>query len=170
MSLAGQRLQADRYKIVPRTLSFLVQDGKVLLLRLAEAKDAWAGHYNGVGGHVERGENPLDSARREILEEVGLQPSELKLCGVVVIDTRSPIGIGLYVFVGRAPRGELRPGAEGSPEWVALSALADLPLVEDLPQLIPRALAAYDHQATFCAHYSYDESGQLTIDFGRNMA
>ncbi len=104
MSLEGQRLQPDRYSVVPRTLSFLLRGEQILLLKLPAGRGAWAGMLNGVGGHVEQGEEPRASALREVVEETGLAPGpSFRLTGVVLIDTQQTPGIALYVFVGEAP-------------------------------------------------------------------
>ena len=165
MSLAGQRLDPQRYTLVPRTLSFLVRGGEVLLLRLGGDRGEWAGKLNGLGGHIERGEDVLTSARREIREEAGLTPGDLRLSGVVTIDIGPP-GIGLFVLVGNLPA-DARPqaGPEGRPEWVRLAHLDQAPLVEDLPTILPRALACYEAREVFLARYSFDEHGALKIHF-----
>lgn len=50
----------ERYLVVPRTLVFLFDEqDRVLLLKGAENKIRWAGLYNGIGGHVERGKISL---------------------------------------------------------------------------------------------------------------
>lgn len=35
------------------------------------------------GGHVEKGESFIDSAKREVFEETGLKVDNLKLCGII---------------------------------------------------------------------------------------
>lgn len=167
MSLAGQRLQPDRYSVLPRTLSFLLRGEQILLLRLSPSRGAWAGKLNGVGGHVEQGEEPRASAVREVAEETGLTPGpSFRLCGVILIDTEQKPGIALYVFVGEAPPGETRPSAEGTPVWVPLQTFQDQDTVEDLPTILPLALAAYRGQAPFTAAYHYAQDGSLQIDIG----
>jgi len=164
--LHGQRLDPDRYALVPRTLTFLERGGQILLLRLAEDRGEWAGRYNGIGGHIERGEDPLSAARREVAEESGLQAPGLKLCGVVAVDPGSRIGIGLYVFVGEPGPGTIRPSAEGTLEWASPESMAALPLVSDMPFLLPRALAAYRQGTTFSAAYQSTAEGTLQIVLG----
>jgi len=166
MTLAGQRVQPDRYTIIPRTISFLLRGSDVLLIRVAEERGAWAGMLNGVGGHMERGESPAAAALREIREETGLEARDLRLCGVVVIDAGGNPGIGLYVFVGQAPEGAPDSSPEGIPEWVPVTGLDRGDLVSDLPQLIPRALACYaGNQPAFCARTTFDEAGDPILGF-----
>lgn len=164
MSLEGQRPDPARYTVIPRTLVFLLRGEEVLLLRLAETKGAWAGRYNGLGGHVERGEDPLSAARREVREETGLEARGLRLCGVVHVDLGRTPGIGLYVFVGQADGEGLKGTEEGQPEWVPLARLESVPLVEDLTVILPRAVEVYRNGAApFSAVYTYDEAGALRI-------
>lgn len=164
MSLEGQRLQLDRYHLVPRTLSLLIRGDELLLLQLRDTKAAWSGKLNGIGGHVERGENPYDSAKREILEETGIRVERLSLVGVVAVDVSEAAGVGLYVYAGRSPTSELRGSPEGRPIWVPLADLTELELVEDLPTLIPRALSVLaGNQPPFSGLSTYDGEGNLAI-------
>jgi 8-oxo-dGTP diphosphatase len=163
MTIQGQNIQNNRYSLIPRTLSFLVREDSVLLIRLAEGHGSWAGRLNGVGGHIEKGEDPYASAKREIREETGLEPLGLKLCGVVIVDTGTQPGIGLYVFVGNAEAQNPRPSSEGEPVWTPIDELESQPLVEDLPLLLPRALNSFISGEPFSALYEYDEDGQLMV-------
>jgi 8-oxo-dGTP diphosphatase len=165
MTLVGQRLDRNRYTVIPRTLSFLLHDNEVLLIRLHEDRPGWGGLLNGVGGHIEQGEDPTDAAKREILEETGLTPSNLKLCGVVIIDTGDRTGIALYVFVGESDGGQPAEGPEGTPIWLSLQTLDEHRLIEDILILLTHALTSYRNGQPFSALYSYDEAGDLTTTF-----
>ena len=79
MPIADQGVSSDRYQLIPRTLIFLTRGESVLLLKGAPNKRIWANRYNGVGGHIERGEDAHTAARRELLEfmhaELGGDPA-----------------------------------------------------------------------------------------------
>jgi len=128
------------YTVIPRVLVFLTRGDEVLLLRGAPDKKLWAGKYNGLGGHIEPGETPHQAAIREVEEEAGLTVEVLALRAVIHVTLNPAPGVLFFVFTGAAPSGELRPSSEGAPVWVARSDVANLPLVEDLPELLPRVL------------------------------
>jgi len=165
MPLSDQGLTNDRYTFIPRTLIFLTRGDEILLIKGAPHKRLWANLYNGVGGHVERGEDLFSAARRELYEETGLR-ADLWLCGTIVIDTGDTPGIGIFVFRGRSPQGELCKSKEGNLEWIPLNQVFDLPLVEDLPTLLPRILATSQESAPFSGLYRYTPDGRLQIAFG----
>jgi len=145
-----------RYTVIPRVLVFLTRADEVLLLRGAPDKKLWAGKYNGLGGHIEPGETPLQAAVREVGEEAGLTVETLTLRAVVHVMLASAPGVLFFVFTGTAPSGELRPSTEGEPVWVARSEIGTLPLVEDLPELLPRVLG---HGPLTYGHYTFAEDG-----------
>ncbi|MFP4345765.1 MAG: NUDIX hydrolase [Anaerolineales bacterium] len=135
-----QRDDRTPYTAIPRTLVFLRRGNALLLLKGAPHKRLWAEKYNGLGGHIEPGETPRQAARREVEEESGLQIEALHLRALVHVTLPHPPGVLLFVFVGTCPTGGLRASEEGEPEWVPIEALSAYPLVEDLPELLPRIL------------------------------
>jgi 8-oxo-dGTP diphosphatase len=166
MPVSDQGVTKDRYTLIPRTLLFLFSGESVLLLKGAPEKRIWAERYNGVGGHIEQGEDVLTAARRELLEETGLHAENLRLCGTVTVDTQQDPGIALYVFKGQVSGGKLQPSPEGQLEWVPVKEIHQRDLVDDLPELLPRVIDNRPEDPPFAAHYFYDEQDRLQIRFG----
>jgi 8-oxo-dGTP diphosphatase len=160
-----------RYQVIPRVLVFLTRGDEVLLLKRADDRPIFPGLYNGLGGHVERGESVLAAALREVEEESGLRPTRLWLCATVAIDTGDPAtGILMSVFCGQAAGeaaedSQLRASDEGTLQWVPVAQIPTLPMVEDIPTLLPKVLEVEPGDAPLWGLYIYDADGKLTMRF-----
>ena len=113
---------------------------------------------------MERGEDVLSAARRELLEEAGLT-ANLWLCGTVVVDA-GETGICLFVFAGEETGGELKPSVEGLAEWIEYRRIGELPVVEDLPILLKKINNMKRGDTPFNARSFYDENEKLVVVFG----
>jgi 8-oxo-dGTP diphosphatase len=162
MPQSDQGVTKDRYMLIPRTAIFVRRGDEYLLIKGAANKRLWAGKYNCLGGHVERGEDVLSAAKRELKEEAGLA-ADLWLCGTVLVDA-GDVGICLYVFCGENTRGEIKASQEGAIEWVKREAVPHLPVVEDLPVLLERIHSMKYGDAPFAAR-SYYQSDRLIVKF-----
>lgn len=162
----GLERSRGRYQIVPRVLGFITSGDEILLLRGGPHKRLWAGRYNGVGGHLEPGEDVHGALLREIREEAGIGVHDVRLRCVVHVDVGDPLqGVLFFVFTAEADEKATMPSPDGELVWFPKSALPYAEMVEDLPELLPRILAMEPVASPFSALYTYDAFDRLVITF-----
>ena len=59
--------------------SFIKYNDQILILKRSEKVRSMKGLWSGVSGIIENNENPIDRAKIEIYEEVGIKDKEIKL-------------------------------------------------------------------------------------------
>lgn len=166
MPESDQGLEQKRYQVVPRTLIFLFdRQNRVLLLKGSPEKRLWPGLLNGIGGHVESGEDIFEAACRELFEETGLNNIPLDYCAQIMIDISDAVGVALFVFRGEISDLEFQDSSEGTLIWTAIDELGALPVVEDLPYLIPRIESSRVSSDFVFGKYAYNEAGTLVVSF-----
>lgn len=161
----GAKAVDNRWLTIPRTLCFVLNGSDVLLMKRAAHKRVFPNRYNGVGGHIERDEDPLSSARREILEETGLQVSDIRLRAVYNIDAGQKTGITLLVFTAISESRSVIANEEGTLHWIPLDRVLELDLVDDLPLILPRLLAMSASDMPLFVHIGYDSQDQIVMRF-----
>ena len=166
MQTNKQILFPEKYTVIPRVLIFPVNaEGQYLLLQGSPSKKIWPDLWNGLGGHVERNESVLQTARRELQEESGLEAQTFIFAGQIQVETGANTDIALFVFLARGLSGELKPSEEGELGWKSLDDALELPLVEDLYTLLPLLSNLDASGFPFWGVYRYDQANQLVIDF-----
>ncbi|KQL50887.1 DNA mismatch repair protein MutT [Heyndrickxia shackletonii] len=71
---------------------------------LNRIKSPWMGIWNGVGGKIEKGEEPKESVLREIMEETGIPLSDVEYKGVVTWMVDGLITGGMHAFLAEVPK------------------------------------------------------------------
>ena len=152
----------ERHAARPVTVALVVAGGDVLLVRHGPGSDRFAGRWNGIGGHVEPGEDVRAAARRELWEETGLDVADLVLRGVVHETGLLGQAHLVFCFVGSGECRELSPEAGSELVWQPLAKLDELPLVGDLKALLPRLLVT--REVLFASERYDGGEGMLSLE------
>lgn len=162
----GASATDGRWLTIPRTLCFVFNGDDILLMKRGATRHVFPNRYNGVGGHIERDEDPYTGAKREILEETGLVVANLHLCAVYNIDAGEATGVMLFVFTCTSEsRTFTSDEREGTLHWISRQEVMTLDLVEDLPIILPRILSEPDNLLPLFVHVSYDEQDRMHLQF-----
>lgn len=149
----------QRHSVIPRTLCFVYMGDEVLFIKAGDAKE-WAGTYNPVGGHIEKGESIIDAAEREIQEESGLKVSKTKLKGVVHVSGFFGKDVMMFVTESFSDTKKITESSEGSLVWKKLNEIDNLKLFEDMHPLI-KALKSLKPDEMFYGVSEYDGKDKL---------
>jgi 8-oxo-dGTP diphosphatase len=125
----------ERHTVIPRNMCFVFHGREVLLIKASEKKD-WAGMYDPIGGHIEKGESIIDSANREIREESGLRVTGTKLRGIVHVTNFFGKDIMLFITASIAKSKKVVGSYEGEPEWVNFEDLDKIKVFEDVKPIL----------------------------------
>ena len=118
----------------------LTHDERILLVRHTYGRRSW----DLPGGAVKRGEPPLDAARREMTEELGIETADWTALGELHgrVDRRRDT-IHLFTAELHSPALVVDRGELGAVGWFALDALPDdlspyvAPIVSRAPRVAP---------------------------------
>lgn len=164
MPKIDQGVNGIRYCVAPRTLIFLFNNQEnVLLLQGAKNKNIWAEYYNGIGGHIEAGEDIHEAAERELFEETGISNVDLIFCGEIMVDVSNDLGVAIFLFKGRYQKNDFINSNEGKLNWIDLDELPQLNVVEDLPNIVPIVARYQEGDPFIIGRYQYTQEGKLVI-------
>ena len=141
MSSDPNSFESGDRKVIPAVLIYVLKDDRVLMIHRngnrAGREDFHSGKWNGLGGKLEVGESALEAAKRELLEESGLNLSEERFQsqGVIHFPQFKPHKIEdwmVFLFTATCQEDEIsqiRPECEeGSLHWVLTSDVRELNL------------------------------------------
>lgn len=122
------------YSPVLATLGYVLSPDRtrvLLIHRDSRQDDYHAGKYNGLGGKVEPNEDVAAGMRREIREEAGIDAVDMALRGTISWPGFGKDGedwFGFLFLITRFTGTPLTRTREGSLTWVAVDAMAALPM------------------------------------------
>ena len=90
------------------------------MLMCLRRRDPYKGKYNGVGGHVEPGESPMEAAYRELYEETAYTRDDVTLYPLTTMIYHHS-DLELQSFVGRLNAAKDPHGDENPLFWLPLS-------------------------------------------------
>ena len=159
--MSDLNFMSERYKIIPRTLIFLFHQNELLLIKHNSEKKIGYGKWNGIGGHIEKGENPFDAAIREVREETGLSILKLNLAFFTIIPETNAYGIGLFIFSGKSRTKKIIESTEGQLKWIEMSRLNQYPLMQDLNCFIDLVLKSRKCRSPKILSYQKEKDGVM---------
>lgn len=126
-------------------------DGRLLLIR-----HRWRGQWEYPVGMTDGNESPLETAIREVQEEVGLTPTDIKMIGIDFFHRRTPNGNLVLTFAGsvttvQAARLKIDPFEASAYHWATRDEA--LEMVEPwLEKRLRELFAAYDDNRPVYLH------------------
>lgn len=118
--------------MVNTTLCYIENDGKYLMIhRVKKENDMNRDKWIGVGGKFEAGESPHECALREIREECGILPNNLRYRGIVTFVSNEFGTEYMHLFTAKGYEGEVNYDCdEGELVWLPKADIRRLPLWE----------------------------------------
>lgn len=127
------------------TLCLLHTDTHVLLGM--KKRGFGAGRWNGFGGKVEKGETIEEAARREFLEEAGLEIPILEKAGLMDFEFQgNPEILEVHIFRAREHVGEPKESEEMLPKWFHQDEIPFSEMWPDDPHWMPLFFAGKKFQ------------------------
>jgi len=120
------------------TITYPVSDGRVLLIE--KKRGIGAGLYNGPGGKVEDGETPRTAARREVREEISVDPISLSKAGELEFVFGDDHYMTVHVYRASGVEGTPAETPEARPVWVDLDGVPYDQMWEDDRYWLPHLL------------------------------
>ena len=100
---------------------YLIKDNNIIVIKY-KSENKKVEYYDIPGGKIEKGENPEQTAIREMKEETGLEIRNLKYKGKMIIEYPNRI-FDFDVFITNESEGEPQEFEENTSEWMEINEL-----------------------------------------------
>ena len=143
------------------TLVEIIDGGRMLLKRATRGISR--GMWNGLGGKIESGESPEQSAIRESFEESGLRVSNLFYHGVINFHNngKEEVDFAVHLFSTKDFEGSLAESDEGELRWFPVDMLPLREMWKDDEIWIPLLL----NSERFDADFYFDENNKNILKY-----
>jgi 8-oxo-dGTP pyrophosphatase MutT (NUDIX family) len=126
--------------------SFLQFEGRILILKRSGKVSTYRGKWAAVSGGIEKGEEPLARAQKEIEEETGLEPRAFKIARkgkpFAMEDRRLGVKWIIHPFLFTAKTGRIKIDWEHAEfKWIKPEELAHYETVPKLAESLKRLLS-----------------------------
>jgi len=121
--------------------AILVRNNKILVYKRSKSKRCYAGFWDVTGGHVEKGETPEDTLKREVKEELGVDIIDFKFLGVLKddIDPTSKEIYDNYYFIVTKWKGEIKNlSDEEELKWIGKDEIDGFRFTEKMKELLKK--------------------------------
>lgn len=137
--------EKPRYTVLPRVLIFVFKDDKLLMIKYSgkgehqtQEKSDRKDIYNCIGGHVEQGEDIIETAVKEAKEEAGISLLNPKIAGVINVSGFAGKNILNFIVTGTTEDEVLKATLEGELEWVEKDKLLSLNVFPDMGPILEK--------------------------------
>jgi len=127
----------------PTAATIVIEDGKALILKRGPTAPWYPNYWNLPGGGIDPGESPKAAAKRELEEEIGIAPRNIRFLDKVY-DHKEDFTLWTYVAEGYRGRLLLDKSENTEYAWVGpedISSYRFVPQVERLLQKVLRKAA-----------------------------
>lgn len=140
---------------------YLIKDDKVVVTKYKKGNKK-EGYYDIPGGKIEEGENPEQTAIREMKEETGLKVGNLKYKGNMIIEYPNRI-FDFDVFVTNKSEGETQEFEENTAEWIDIKELLQKEKILSNIMILDRFFikGLIDDKYNFKMHIQVDEKENI---------
>ena len=162
---------SKNYCPILSTLGYVLSPDKrqvLMTYRVFRKDDEQFGKYNGLGGHMEPGENIATCMIREIREEAAIDVTDMSLRGTVNWTNFGPKGEDWFAFIFLVTAYKGIPAAssnEGPLQWVPREKLMELPMWPGDRFFLP--LVFDDDPRPFHGYLPYDHDNPVSWSYVR---
>lgn len=140
---------------------YLIKENEVMVTKYKE-QNKKAGYYDIPGGKIEEGEAPQQTVIREMKEETGIEVTNPKYKGKMLIEYPNRI-FDFDVFIARDYKGEPQDFEENTSEWIDITKLLQKEKILSCIMILDRFFikGLIDEKCTFIMHIKVDEQENI---------